>query len=77
MCVQLPKRLTGIHNSGGNPAGIDCSGAFSLDFNVRIRSGVDPNLAPGALVDGQFWYRDPADSIGIGLTEAIEFVVQP
>lgn len=76
-CAQSPTRRTGTLSSGGNPTGVDCSGVLAFDFNAWLQSGADPSLIAGAIVDGQFWYRDGAASFGTGLSEAIEFVVQP
>lgn len=75
-CVASPtRRIAGLF-SGGNQGATDCSGEFSLDFNARIQSGVDSGLVIGAVVDGQFWYRDGASSFGTGLSEAIELTVR-
>jgi hypothetical protein len=76
-CAHSPTQRTGMLFSNGNPTGNDCSGSFSIDFNVWLQSGVDPNLVAGSVVDGQFWYRDGPATFGTGLSEAIEFVVQP
>jgi hypothetical protein len=81
-CVQLPTKRTEGLLSGTNgqpPPGNFCSGSFSYDFNARIQSGLFPNLIPGAVVHGQFWYRDPPDpaGFGTGLTDAIFFGIAP
>ena len=76
-CAQAPTRRTPMLFSGGNASGNDCSGSLTLDFNAWIQSGADPTLGVGSVVDGQFWYRDGAATFGTGLSEAIEFVVQP
>jgi len=34
-------------------------------------------LPVGTQVQGQFWYLDPADPVGVGLSDAIEFTVEP
>jgi len=75
-CVALPVRRTGSQSSGGNVGTNDCSGVYSLDFNARIQSGVDPSLVPGVQVNGQFWTRDSGVPSGTGLSDAIEFVIQ-
>ena len=78
LCVQLPLRRTGIQASGGTPPpASDCTGTFSLDFTAWLASGVDPNLTAGTMVNGQYWFRDPPDLFGIGLSDAIEFSVCP
>jgi hypothetical protein len=51
---------------------------MSVDFNLyyATQSG-DPSLVPGATVDLQAWYRDPADAGGADLTNAGAFVMCP
>jgi hypothetical protein len=76
-CVSSPTRRTGTLNSGGTPPiANDCSGVYGFDFQAWIGSGADPSLVPGVSVRGQFWSRDPAASFGVGLSEAIEFLLQ-
>jgi hypothetical protein len=74
MCAQSPLRRTLLQDSGGNQTP-DCSGLYSLDFNARIQSGVDPQLVPGANVYAQFWSRDPATQSTTGLTDALAFTI--
>ena len=78
-CVVPPVVRTAQQFSGGTATGTDCTGTYSLDFNVRIASHVDPTLVAGATIDGQFWSRDPgfAQPNNIGLTGGIEFVICP
>jgi len=75
LCVQPPLRRTGIQNSGGNPPPDDCSGAFLFDMRAEIQSGASPLLVPGADVSAPFWFRDPADGAGVGLTDAVHFAI--
>ncbi len=75
--VATPLRRTSLQNSTGNAAPDDCSGAFAFDMNARIQSGVDPDLRPGIAVFAQYWYRDPADPFGTGLSDAASFVIRP
>ncbi|HVS18792.1 MAG TPA: hypothetical protein VMT18_09360, partial [Planctomycetota bacterium] len=60
--------------SGGAGA---CSGSFAYDFNQVIQGGGDASLVSGATVDMQMWYRDPPASFSSGLSDAVEFVIQP
>jgi hypothetical protein len=50
-----------------------------MDFNAWIQSGADPLLLAGKTVNGQYWFRDPQDpaGFGTGLTDALEFTIQP
>jgi hypothetical protein len=74
--VAAPIKRSPIMNSAGNPASVsDCSGNYAYDMNARIQLGTDPNLVVGATVCCQYWTRDPADSFGIGLTDALSFVI--
>jgi hypothetical protein len=79
LCLAGPFNRTAVQNSGGSPAGADCTGQLSYDFNVRIASGIDPALVPGVHVDVQYYTRDsgfaPPDNIG--LTNALEFTIGP
>jgi hypothetical protein len=77
MCIVAPTVRTPLQNSGGNPPPDDCSGVFSLDFNARIQSGVDPLLVAGEEVFAQVWSRDPADPSTTNLTDALAFYVHP
>jgi hypothetical protein len=67
-----------VQTSGGNTQPPDdCSGAYALDFNAWIQSGVDPALGVGAVVDVQCWSRDPGDPFGTSLSDALELTVAP
>jgi hypothetical protein len=77
LCVKGSVRRTSVQLSSGNPPPSDCSGAYALDFNARIASGVDPSLVAGATIAGQWWSRDPAATFGSGLTDAVRAVIGP
>lgn len=77
MCVALPIRRTPVQQSGGSTTVTDCSGVFGFDFNAWARSNVDPLLLAGTTVDTQYWYRDPASTFFVGLSDAAEFVLAP
>jgi hypothetical protein len=73
-CVAAPTKRTGLQDSGG--AGL-CGGSYSYDFNARIQSGIDPGLVLGATVYSQYWYRDPGSGSTTGLSDALQFVIEP
>lgn len=77
LCVQAPVRRTEKLLSGGHPDPEDCSGAYAVDFNARIRLGIDPMLTPSREVFAQFWSRDPAASFSTNRSDALRFVIQP
>ena len=79
LCAASPLRRSSILQSGGNPPPVDCSGAFSFDFLAWALSGADASLVAGSTVNAQFWYRDPFDPTGFGsgLSDALEFILQP
>ena len=77
LCVAPPLRRLPIMNSGGVLPIRNCSGSYTFDFNAHIQSGVDPLLVPGAAVFGQWWFRDTPNTFGIGLSNALAFVVCP
>lgn len=64
VCVAPPLTRTPVLDSGGSASGSDCTGSFTLDFNARIQSGVDPALAVGAIVHLQWFTRDPGNPAG-------------
>lgn len=74
-CVANPIKRTAIQNAGGT--GGTCDGTYSLDFNQRIQSGIDPALTPGTTVYAQYWTRDPAAPSSTGLTNAVQFTIAP
>lgn len=74
LCVQPPLRRTGLQASGG---AAPCSGAYAFDFNAWVAGGSDPQLGAGSVVHAQHWFRDPAGSSGIGLTDAATFTLAP
>ena len=75
LCVRTPLWRAPAQSSGGTPG--SCSGSFAFDFNAYAASGADPKLVAGAVVNGQYWSRDPADPFSSNLTDAIEFTLQP
>ncbi len=74
LCAQPPILRAPGQVSGGAAA---CTGSFQFDFNALIQGGSDPSLIAGAQVNAQFWFRDPPASFGSGLSNALEFVIQP
>ena len=75
LCVAPPVLRAAAQPTGGNPLPLDCSGQLAYDFNALIQSGTNPALVNGVQVNVQFWYRDPGDVFGTGLTDALEFVI--
>lgn len=74
LCVRSPLKRMPPVNSHGNPLPDDCSGVLAVDFNAWLAGGFDATLTVGQRVNGQFWYRDPADPFATGLTDAIQFL---
>ncbi len=74
-CVKAPTPRTPGQLSGSS--GAPCSGAFALDFNAWIQSGLALPVPPGSIIAAQHWYRDVSDpaGFGTGLSGAIEFPV--
>jgi len=78
-CVQPPVRRGPVLASGGSSG---CTGSFSFDLNARWCPACPKpahNPGAGAIVDGQWWYRDPFSTSGAttALSDAIEFQVFP
>ena len=53
------------------------SGSLTVDFNALIRSGADPLLYAGQVVDAQWIYRDPLGPSALASSEAVEFTIAP
>ena len=73
LCVAPPTWRTNVQNSGGSPAGQDCTGQIVFDFNAYVQLGIDPGLAVGATIFGQYWTRDVGDPFGSNTSSAICF----
>ena len=79
-CVAPPVVRTGL--MGGTGTGGSCDGTPSLDLNALWCPGcpkASKNPGAGALVQAQFWYRDPASTSNqtSSLSNAIEVPVAP
>ncbi len=77
LCVASPIKRVGGQTSGGNPPPNDCSGTLSFNFNAHIQSGIDPALILGRQLFAQWWTRDPGSPSTTGLTNALNFVINP
>ena len=79
LCVNPPLTRTTVQGSGGSSTGDDCTGQYGMDFNVWIAAGADAALVAGAVVNAQYWQRDPGFSPpnNVGITDAVQFSIQP
>lgn len=79
LCVASPFKRVNAGTTGGTPAGANCSGGLSVDFNRQIAQGLDPALVGGVTVDVQFWSRDPGFPApdNTSLTDGLEFTLLP
>jgi hypothetical protein len=77
LCVAPPLVREALQDSGGSVQGSDCTGSYWQPFwpSGFAASG----WTPGLRLRGQFWMRDPAhpDGTGVGLSDALEWVVGP
>jgi hypothetical protein len=84
LCVASPiKRTPGVF-SGGSPAGNDCTGVYSIDFNAFTVGSLGGNplpslKTPGTVVDAQWWGRDPGFPApnNTTLTNGLHFTMCP
>ena len=79
-CVRPPVRRGGLQAGSGTSGG--CDGGFVQDLNARWCPGCPKpasNPGAGAVVQAQFWYRDPQNTSNqtTSLSNALEFVVCP
>jgi len=76
-CVAPPVQRAGLLSASGT-AGL-CNGQFTQDLNARWTAKPNQNPGAGALVQAQFWYRDPANTGNqtTSLSDALEFNVCP
>ena len=76
-CVVPPTKRGGVQAGNGTLGG--CDGAFSQDLNARWQAKPAHNPGAGAVVQAQFWYRDPQNTSNqtTSLSDAIQFTVQP
>lgn len=64
----------GTPNAGGTLGA--CDGAYLLDFNRYFALQVgNPALICGSTVNGQFWYRDPANPGAANFSQAAQFTM--
>ena len=77
LCAMTPVRRTFPIYSGGNAGPADCSGTYRFDMNAWIQGGSDAALTPGTRVVAQFWSRDPGGATPTGLTNALDFTIEP
>jgi len=79
-CVTPPVKRGGLRPGIGT--GGACDGLFLQDLNARwcpTCPKANHNPGAGAIVQAQLWYRDPLNTSNqtTGLSDALEFVVQP
>jgi len=77
LCVGVPFHRTPLQNSGGTAGVNDCTGAYSFFFSQGYMAS--RGISVGAVVYAQYWSRDPfyPPPDNIGLTDGIQFTVQP
>ena len=76
-CVVAPVKRGGLQSPGGT-LGL-CDSVLSQDLNARWTAKPAHNPGAGAVVQAQFWYRDPTNTSNqtTSLSNALEFTVQP
>ncbi|MCE9594158.1 MAG: zinc-dependent metalloprotease [Planctomycetes bacterium] len=72
LCVQPPIIRTAVQPSGGTPPpASDCTGQLEYHWTHALLSG----QGAGTTLYGQFWYRDPPSSSGVGLSNALTWTI--
>lgn len=73
-CVAQPTVRTPILSSGGSAGIPNCTGVFDYAF-TRAYAASAGWTAPGSVAFMQYWYRDPQDSFGTGLSDALAVIL--
>lgn len=78
LCLQAPVRRLGLAVPAGVPFGTGpCQARILSGVGLWISSGVDPSLVAGARMHCQMFFRDSGDPTGLGLSDALSFVIRP
>ena len=78
LCLEAPVRRLGFAVPGGLPFGTSpCQIRILSGVGLWISSGVDGSLVAGARMHCQMFFRDSGDPTGLGLSDALSFVIQP
>ena len=78
-CVVPPVKRTALVPAAAGSVVGTCDGSFSLDLNTLWSSNPQKHPGEGAVVQLQFWYRDPFNTSNqtTSLSNAMEFTVRP
>lgn len=74
ICVKTPISRTPPRNATATGAP-PCTGVYAIGLDELML--LDPTLAPGQVVLGQWWTREPGLAEGFATTDAIEFTICP
>lgn len=74
ICVKTPITRTPPRNATATGAP-PCTGVYTIALDELML--LDPALAPGQVVFGQWWTREPGLAEGFATTNAIEFTICP
>ena len=76
-CVVPPVARTPLFQETGTTGA--CDGAYSFDLSAYLQLKPHLNPGAGAVVQAQFWYRDPfaANKQRTAISDALEFVLCP
>ena len=76
-CVAFPAARGALISSSGTSG--TCDGSFTYDLAARWTAKPNQNPGPGAVVQAQLWFRDPAGAGNpkTAFSDALEFTVCP
>ena len=74
LCVGGSIVRTPVQNAGGLFPGT-CDGVFTFELTPTYLASF--GLLPGDRVNCQYWFRDPAATIPVGLTDGVTLTLTP
>lgn len=76
LCLGGTVTRSALMNSGGSGSPpYDCTGTFAYNFDQVLQSAGAGGFQVGDNAYAQYWFRDPQDAFGAGLSDAVRFEI--